>query len=277
MVPEYAAWPVQCTKCGTITIAMLLALDVGNTNLTLGVFRGSELAGDWRLKTDAAQTVDGWGVLCRNVLALAELSAREIDGIAISSVVPSLDESLRGMGERYFSQTPLFIDATVDSGLDIRIDSPSEVGADRIVNSVAAFTRYGGPCVSVDFGTAVNFDVVSADGGYLGGVLCPGVSVSAEALFRRTARLPQIDLREPKGVIGRNTVDALQSGLFYGTVGLIEGILARLVEELGAETRVVATGGQAKELAPACSRIDTVDEHLTLEGLRLVWERSRGA
>lgn len=253
---------------------MLFALDVGNTNLTLGVFRDKALVGNWRLKTDPAQTIDGWGVLCRNVLALANLSAAEIDGVVVSSVVPALNDSLRGMAERYFSQTPLFVDASVDTGLEIRIDSPSEVGADRIVNSVAAYAKYGGPCVSVDFGTAINFDVISADAAYLGGVLCPGVNVAAEALFRRTARLPQIDLREPGGIIGRNTVDALQSGLFYGTVGLIEGILGRLTAELGEQTYVVATGGQAKALTPACPSIRSVDEHLTLEGLRLVWERA---
>ena len=252
---------------------MLFALDVGNTNLTLGVFRGEQLVDHWRLKTDPSQTVDGWGVLCRNLLALADLKASEIEGVVVSSVVPSLNDSLLGMSERYFERTPLFVDSTVDTGLEVRIDSPRELGADRLVNAVAAYTRYGGPCVAVDFGTAINFDVVSADAAYLGGVLCPGVSVAAEALFRRTARLPQIELREPAGVVGRNTVDALQSGLFYGTVGLIDGLLDRIVEELGAEPRVVATGGQAKALAHACRRIEQVDEHLTLDGLRLVWHR----
>jgi len=254
---------------------MLFAVDVGNTNLTLGVFRDDKLVGDWRLNTDRSQTVDGWGVLFRNLLSLAELQFSEIDGIAISSVVPSLDASLRRMSERYFRQTPLFVDSTTDTGLRIEIDTPSEVGADRLVNSVAAFARYGGPCVAVDFGTAINFDVISADGAYLGGLLCPGVGVAAEALFRRTARLPQIDIAEPDHLIGSNTVDALRSGLYYGSLGQLDGILGRLVEQLGPETKVVGTGGQAHTLCPASAYVQEIDEHLTLEGLRLVWERNR--
>jgi len=252
---------------------MLFAVDVGNTNLTLGVFRGEELVGHWRLKTDPAETVDGWGVLFRNVLELADLRPQEIGGIVISSVVPSLDRSLREMAVRYFGQTPLFVDATVDTGLRILIDHPREVGADRIVNSVAAFQRFGGPCVAVDFGTAINFDVISREGDYLGGLLCPGVSVSAEALFRRTARLPQIDIRRPDRLIGRNTVAALEAGLYYGALGLLDGILERLFEELGPGTRAVGTGGQAHVLCEASRFVGEIDEHLTLRGLRLVWER----
>lgn len=255
---------------------MLFAVDVGNTNLTLGVFRGEELVGHWRLNTDREQTVDGWGVLFRNLLSLAELQFSEIDGIAISSVVPSLDASLRRMSERYFRQTPLFVDSTTDTGLRIEIDTPSEVGADRLVNSVAAYARYGGPCVAVDFGTAINFDVISKDGAYLGGLLCPGVGVAAEALFRRTARLPQIDISEPDHLVGSNTVAALKSGLFYGYLGLLDGILGRLVEQLGPETKVVGTGGQAHTLCPSSAYVQEVAEHLTLDGLRLVWERNRG-
>ncbi len=254
---------------------MLFAVDVGNTNLTLGVFRGDELVGHWRLNTDRSQTVDGWGVLFRNLLSLADLRFSEINGIAISSVVPRLDDSLRRMSERYFQQTPLFVDSTTDTGLRIQIDTPSEVGADRLVNSVAAYARYGGPCVAVDFGTAINFDVISKDGAYLGGLLCPGVGVAAEALFQRTARLPQIDISEPDHLIGSNTVDALRSGLFYGSLGLLDGILKRLVEELGPETKIVGTGGQAYTLCPSSGYVQEIDEHLTLEGLRLVWERNR--
>jgi type III pantothenate kinase len=253
---------------------MLFAVDVGNTNLTLGVFSGTELAGHWRLKTDREQTVDGWGVLFRNLLSLSGLSLDEIQGMVVSSVAPSLDDSLRKMSERYFKRTPLFVDASTDTGLKIRIDNPKEVGADRIVNSVAAFARFGGPCVSVDFGTAINFDVISRNGEYLGGLLCPGLSVSAEALFQRTARLPQIEIREPKRLIGSNTVAALEAGFYYGALGLLDGILERLIAELGPETKTVATGGQAQVICPASRYVQTIDEHLTLTGLRLVWERN---
>lgn len=253
---------------------MLFAVDVGNTNLTLGVFRGEDLAGHWRLKTDRDQTVDGWGVLFRNLLSLSGLSLNEIQGMVVSSVAPALDDSLRKMSERYLGRTPLFVDATTDTGLKIRIDNPREVGADRIVNSVAAFARFGGPCVSVDFGTAINFDVISQDAEYLGGLLCPGLSVSAEALFRRTARLPQIEIRKPDSLIGKNTVHALESGFYYGALGLLDGILERLIEEMGPETKVVATGGQAQVICPASKYVQAIEEHLTLTGLRLVWERS---
>jgi type III pantothenate kinase len=252
---------------------MLLAIDVGNTNLTLGVFRGPELLHDWRLKTDRDQTVDGWGVLIRNLLLLANLPSGEIDGIVIASVVPSLNNSLRRMAERYFQRTPLFVDASVDTGLTIAIDNPAEVGADRIANSVAAFERFGGPCVAVDFGTAINFDVVRADGSYAGGLLCAGVEVAAKALFSNTAKLPQIEVTRPAKLIGTNTVSALQSGLFYGSLGLLDGILERLLAELGPGTAVVGTGGQAHIICPSSKYVREVDEHLTLKGLRLIWQR----
>ncbi|MDA0205489.1 MAG: type III pantothenate kinase [Acidobacteria bacterium] len=252
---------------------MLLAIDVGNTNLTLGVFRGDELLHDWRLKTDRDQTVDGWGVLIRNLLMLADLSASEINGIVIASVVPSLNNSLRRMAERYFQRTPLLLDSTVDTGLTIAIDNPAELGADRIANSVAAFKRFGGPCVAVDFGTAINFDVVQADGSYVGGLLCAGVEVAAKALFSNTAKLPQIEVTRPAKLIGTSTVSALQSGLFYGSLGLLDGILERLLAELGPDTKIVGTGGQAHVICPSSRYVQEVDEHLTLKGLRLIWER----
>lgn len=252
---------------------MLLAIDVGNTNLTLGVFRGDELLHDWRLKTDRDQTVDGWGVLIRNLLMLAGLAANEIDGIVIASVVPSLNDSLRRMAERYFQRTPLLLDSTVDTGLTIAIDNPAEVGADRIANSVAAFERFGGPCVAVDFGTAINFDVVQANGSYVGGLLCAGVEVAAKALFSNTAKLPQIEVTRPAKLIGTNTISALQSGLFYGSLGLLDGILERLLAELGPDTKIVGTGGQAHVICPSSKYVQEVDEHLTLKGLRLIWER----
>jgi len=252
---------------------MLLAIDVGNTNLTLGVFRGDELLHDWRLKTDRDQTVDGWGVLIRNLLMLADVPASEINGIVIASVVPSLNDSLRRMAERYFQRTPLLLDSTVDTGLTIAIDNPAEVGADRIANSVAAFARFGGPCVAVDFGTAINFDVVQANGSYIGGLLCAGVEVAAKALFSNTAKLPQIEVTRPAKLIGTSTVSALQSGLFYGSLGLLDGILERLLAELGPDTKIVGTGGQAHVICPSSKYVQEVDEHLTLKGLRLIWER----
>jgi len=254
---------------------MLLALDVGNTNITLGVYRGSELAGRWRLKTDRDQTADGWGILCRNLFGLSDLDIGQVSGVVIASVVPPLDSVLEEMAERYFRARPLFVGPGVKTGLAVLVDNPSEVGADRIVNGVAAFHKYGGPCVVVDFGTALTFDAVSARGEYLGGIICPGIGIAAEALFSRTARLPRVDLREPGKLIGANTVASIQSGLYYGAIGAVDGILERLIETLGPETKCVATGGQARLVAPSSRRLRQIDDNLTLDGLRIIWEKNR--
>lgn len=259
---------------------MLLVLDVGNTNTVLGVFEISStesqrLVAHWRVSTTKTQTVDEYGVLFRNLFAMNGLEFTAVKGTVISSVVPPLDSILREVCERYFQSRPLFIEPGVKTGMPVHYDNPAEVGADRIVNSVAAFEKYGGPCIIVDFGTATTFDVVSKKGEYLGGVITPGIGISADALFSRTARLPRVDVRKPPRVLATNTVNSVQSGLYYGYIGLIDGILERLLAEMGDKVAVVATGGLAPLMGEGSKYIEKVDDLLTLEGLRIIYERNQ--
>ncbi len=254
---------------------MLLALDAGNTNITIGVFEGTALTHRWRLRTVHEQTEDEWGILLRNLFALDGIDLRQMDGVIVSSVVPPLNPTLGGMSRRYFDREAMFVTSDTDTGLSIKYDNPREVGADRIVNSVAAFAKYGGPCVIVDLGTAITFDCVSANAEYLGGIICAGIGISIDALFSRTAKLPKVDFREPDKLVGTNTAGSIQSGLWYGAIGMIDGIAERLVSQLGPDTRVIATGGQARLITPGSRYLKHADEDLTLEGLQRIWQRNR--
>ncbi len=255
---------------------MLLVMDVGNTNTVLGVYDTTRLLAHWRLTTVRDRTVDEYGILARNLLSLATIEVAAIDSLIIASVVPPLNSVLEAMALAYFKVKPLFVEPGVKTGMPILYDNPQEVGADRIVNGVAAFERYRSAVVVVDFGTATTFDAISSRGEYLGGAIAPGLAISAEALFERAARLPRVDIRRPPKVIGRNTTHSLQAGLFYGYIALVQGILERMRQEMGEPARTIGTGGLASHLeAELRMLLDDLDPNLTLEGLRILHDRNR--
>ena len=258
---------------------MLLALDVGNTNTVLGLYKldgeKPELAAHWRVTTHHHQTSDEYGVLFVNLFEMYGFTHSNVHHIIISSVVPPVESTLRDVCAKYFNVQPLFVEPGIKTGMPVLVDNPAELGADRLVNAIAAFERYGGPCVVVDFGTATTFDVVSGKGEYLGGSIAPGIGISADALFARAARLGRVDIKRPAKVIGTNTVTHIQSGLYYGYIGLVDGILARIIEELCAEPRVIATGGLARQISGDSRYIKEIDDMLTLDGLLILFERNR--
>jgi type III pantothenate kinase len=259
---------------------MLLVLDIGNTEIELGLFPvredgtvAPELTAQWRISTSQKQTTDEYGVLMRQLFAMKRLELSAVQGIIVASVVPPLESLVKQMCERYFGIKALFIEPGIKTGMPVHYDNPAEVGADRIVNAVAAYEKCKQSCVVVDFGTATTFDAVSARGEYMGGVIAPGIGISAEALFSHTARLPRVDIKRPPHVIGSNTVHSLQSGLFHGYVGLVDGILERVLAEFGP-VRVIATGSMAKFIATGSRYLSEIDDALTLTGLRIIWERN---
>ncbi|MDE2179734.1 MAG: type III pantothenate kinase [candidate division NC10 bacterium] len=253
---------------------MLLALDVGNTNTAVGIFEDKELRVHWRLSTRREGTGDEYGMVIGNLLRLAGLEPGQISALIIASVVPPLQSSLEEMALRYFRIAPLVVGPGIKTGMPILYDSPREVGADRIVNAVAAFETYGGPAIVVDFGTATTFDAISAKGEYMGGVIAPGIAIAAEALFERTAKLPRIDIAKPTSVVGKTTVASMQSGLFYGYLGLVEGIVTRMREEMGGDPIVIGTGGLVRLILAESPTVKHVDPLLTLTGLRIIYERN---
>jgi type III pantothenate kinase len=253
---------------------MLLVLDVGNTQTHLGTFRGTELTQHWRFATVRDSTADELGAKLSNLLALRGLSFGDIEASIVSSTVPQLGAEWRAVGERYLGHTTLVVGPGIRTGMPIRYENPREIGADRLVNAVAAYERVGSACVVVDFGTAITFDPVSSEGEYLGGIIAPGVEISIEALTERAAALPKIDLVEPRTLIGKTTVDGIRSGVVYGFAGLVDAIVRRLRDELGAETATIATGGLAGAIVPFTEEIDEMDDLLTLTGLRLLHERN---
>jgi type III pantothenate kinase len=254
---------------------MLLVVDVGNTQTHFGTFRDAELVEHWRFATVSQSTGDELGAAFSSLLELRGQSFDDLDASIVSTVVPELEPEYEAMGARYLGHPTLLVGPGLKTGMPIRIDNPRELGADRLVNSIAAYERFRGPCVVVDFGTSINYDVVSADGEFLGGIIAPGVEISMEALHQRAAKLVRVDLERPRAVIGKSTIDSVRSGVVYGFAGQVDGIVERVRGELGEDTRAIATGGLAEFIVPYCESIDEVDDLLTLTGLRLLYDHNR--
>jgi len=253
---------------------MLLVVDVGNSNTVLGVYQGDELVHDWRIATDKDRTVDEYAVLINNLFELAGMNFAQLSAVIISCVVPPMLNGLESLCRKYFNLVPVVVGPGVKTGMPIQYDNPKEVGADRIVNAVAAFEKWHCGMIVVDFGTATTFDVVSDSGEYQGGAIAPGIGISAEALFARASKLPRVEFTRPSQVVAKNTVASMQSGIFYGYVGLVEGIVSRIREETGQSLKVIATGGLAEALADASEMVDAVEPFLTLEGLKILYQRN---
>lgn len=257
---------------------MLLVIDVGNTNIVLGVYDGKELKNDWRIATDKDKTSDEYGLLFEQIFRYNGIEREDIEDIIISSVVPNLMHSLPNMCLRYFNREPIVIGPGVKTGMNIKYDNPKEVGADRIVNAVAAFDKYGGPLIIVDMGTAITFCCVNSSGEYLGGAIAPGIRISSDALFLRTAKLPKVEILKPEKVIGKNTISSIQSGLVYGYIGMVDYIIEKMIDEMNVrndEIMIIATGGFSNLIIKESKFIQKIDKLLTLEGLRIIYERNK--
>ena len=256
---------------------MLLLIDVGNTNIVMGIYEGDEFKFSWRLGTKVARTSDEYGLQVDSILRHYGVDVEDITDVVLASVVPSIQHTLKTMCARYLGKEPMVIGEGTKTGMKIKYDNPKEVGADRIVNAVAAYQRYGGPCIIIDIGTAISFDVINEDGEYLGGAISPGIGISSEALFSRTSKLPKVELEEPKTVIGKNTVEAIQSGVVYGFIGLVDNVIENILAEMKldkSEVKIIATGGYAKLIASKSKYIEDYDYDITLQGMKMIYEKT---